>query len=480
MIIAYHNYRLSNEFFIDGANYYYIENSRLVSSKRNASVFAYSCESHNIADVIKKPAILSKLKSEDAVLANTGPYAFIYHYLREKHGFKFRIIRDVQTGFWPGYLFQELMCTKYLRDGDKVMFLSEFARQLYIKLFPQLNKENTTVCAPFMHFFPEKRHIVKKKTRLRTLGWVGRINPEKGFDIVLDAFINLYKMDSSIRLLAAGYAFPHYKKKIYAKLRKNDIPLSSFLHFNGGHFTPYTSIWEVYKRMDVLLFPSTSLNESLGRVIIEAGWSGVPVVAAFYGAAPEILPSQNLVDINFRKGLLQLDSANPYNWGDVDFDRFIEKIIGFQQLKPTNISVYKEHHQKFFSVLSGTDEREKLANLHPKTKQFISNVKLYNNQTSLDDAEVYKKMSEFMLGWFVRKGNLNSGSAKYSFSIENFYLLKLYNFFLPYSLKYNPYTSLENPGKMQEIFLKIKKPAKPPVKWLVYYYVRKMLQGFKP
>lgn len=482
MIISYHNYRLNNELFITGANYHYIENTKLLHERKPDDIKLISHDFRNLVLGKEKPP---KLTKEDVLLSNVGPYAHVYHYLREKHNLKFRIIRDVQTGLWPGYLFQEKICNRYMKEGDKVMFLSEFARQLYIKLFPKtLNEENTFVCAPFMYFFPKKVKKEKKEDDNLTLGWVGRVTGEKNFYQALEAFIRLNKELDNVKFIVAGDSSNKIKLEISKKLKENKIKENDFIYVNKSRFIPHKNVWEIYNKMDVFLFPSLSINESLGRTIVEACYMNVPVVAPYHGAAPELLNEKNLISVKYRDDLFQLDSVRPYSFGKVDMDDFINKLYNYKSLSRENdISKYSNHYKKFFNVLCNIEPKKKLAALKKQVKDFIDRVHFHNNSMNLNMKQIMSRTKWFVTGktdnrrLTIKKSDItgNKYKIKLTYNKENYYILNQYNFFLSAFLNYNPYASLnkEIPKiKLQKFITYLKKPFKKSTKMAYYFYLK--------
>ena len=65
---------------------------------------------------------------------------------------------------------------------------------------------------------------------------------------------------------------------------------------NAQVFDPvdYGKLVELYKQADVVVFPSL-WPEPFGRIPMEAGALGVPVIASDIGAIPEIVPDKKLL-----------------------------------------------------------------------------------------------------------------------------------------------------------------------------------------
>lgn len=466
MLVSYHKFRLENELFIDGANLYSVENSKLIEELKGT--YCFTTLSHDIKSVASGKEDFSKLKSDDVVISNAGPYAFLYHYIREKKGLDFRIIRDVQTAFWQGYFLQEKLCGSYTREGDSILFLSEFQRQLFIKLFPEsLNEENTFVCAPFVHFFPKKLPTEEKDYDGLTLGWIGRVTHEKGFHVALEAFIMAKKQLENVRMIIAGGRSPaKFKNWVSLKLTKNKIGPDAFIHLNQGKPIPSSSIWNVYKKCDVFLFPSVSPNEALGRVMVEAAYCKIPVIAAYHAATPEVLEKKNLLPVNYNGGLLQL--AGLPNLGYVDHNMFTNKILNHKKLlKTSKINKYLHHDKKYANIIIGGQKKERVGVLNKKIKDFIEGIKMYQNRT-LSPNKSFDKLRMFL-------------------TKENYAVLSLFDKYIPAYMGYNPYILFfadeERPFskkmciKTQKFIMHAKHPIKIPFKKYYFFKCKQFLKN---
>lgn len=122
-----------------------------------------------------------------------------------------------------------------------------------------------------------------------TVGYLARIAPEKGFHLLVDAYIRLRKRDSDggTRLIAAGYLAPEhqgYLDAAHASLRHAD--LESEFQYRGE--VDREAKVAFLQETDVLSVPTT-YHEPKGLFLFEAMASGVPVVQPRHGAFPEII-----------------------------------------------------------------------------------------------------------------------------------------------------------------------------------------------
>lgn len=119
------------------------------------------------------------------------------------------------------------------------------------------------------------RPIKKNDQGLVCFGFMGRIESEKGVEVLLKATSLLPQ--NGWRLLLAGKGHAPYVKNL-KDIYKN-LPLEWL-----GFVAPDT----VFENIHVLVVPSLWV-EPLSRVVIEAAARGIPVIAADSGGPPELL-----------------------------------------------------------------------------------------------------------------------------------------------------------------------------------------------
>lgn len=113
-----------------------------------------------------------------------------------------------------------------------------------------------------------------KSTRLR-LGYLGRIDEAKGFNLLLQTLGKL--TDRNWELRVGG----RISDKKIAELRSN-YPLPNV------HYLGFVKPEIFFSEVDVLIVPSL-WQEPLGRIVLEAYSHGVPVIGSNRGGIPEII-----------------------------------------------------------------------------------------------------------------------------------------------------------------------------------------------
>ena len=121
-----------------------------------------------------------------------------------------------------------------------------------------------------------------------TVGFVGRLVPEKGADVLLDALTRDPRLRA--RIVGAGPAEPALRA------RAVELEVADRVEFTGP-IDP-DDIEDFYRSLDVLAVPSLptpTWTEQFGRVAVEAMASGVPVVSSDAGALPAVVGGAGIV-----------------------------------------------------------------------------------------------------------------------------------------------------------------------------------------
>jgi glycosyltransferase involved in cell wall biosynthesis len=118
------------------------------------------------------------------------------------------------------------------------------------------------------------------------VGFVGRVVPEKGVDVLVDAVRDL---DARLLVVGGGAARPALEAQTAGWPPGKAV-------FAGG--VADSDVPDYLACMDVLVLPSrttTSWAEQFGHVLIEAMAAGVPVIGSSSGAIPEVIGEAGLV-----------------------------------------------------------------------------------------------------------------------------------------------------------------------------------------
>jgi glycosyltransferase involved in cell wall biosynthesis len=206
------------------------------------------------------------------------------------------------------------MIDRRLKKVDLVIGCSDYITQKIRDIFPQYQYKCRTLMngVDVDHFKSTKSREKSHKAQAPNLLYVGRISPEKGVHVLLEAYalvakrspgsqlnivgpswivpfdfvISLTKDVNVIELkrfyagrLKRGHYFPLLEERIPRNLRKQ-------VHFIGN--LPHSQLVDFYRKADVFIFPPV-WNEPFGMPLVEAMACEVPVVATQSGGVVEIV-----------------------------------------------------------------------------------------------------------------------------------------------------------------------------------------------
>ena len=123
-----------------------------------------------------------------------------------------------------------------------------------------------------------------------TIGFVGRLLPGKGLQVLADALEKLKSEAWQLLIVGDGPEREAFEQRLVGSgLRDRAV-------FTGG--ISFEQVPEFFRKMDMLVLPTETtkrIREQFGRVLVEAMASGVPVIGSTCGAIPEVIGNAGLV-----------------------------------------------------------------------------------------------------------------------------------------------------------------------------------------
>lgn len=207
------------------------------------------------------------------------------------------------------------------RKSKTVITISEFVKDDVAK-FARINSRKITVTYEAADVITDNPEPVEELVDRQFIMYVGRPQPHKNLDRLLEAFVLLRQTHPGLRLVLAGKS-----DELYKRLEKRAMRMGlKNVVFTG--FVGEGQLRWLYEHAAVYVFPS--LSEGFGLPPLEAMAHGCPVVSSNATCLPEVNGD----------AALYFDPFNPQEMADkvaevLDNKRTRQKLIanGHQQIK---------------------------------------------------------------------------------------------------------------------------------------------------
>jgi glycosyltransferase involved in cell wall biosynthesis len=200
--------------------------------------------------------------------------------------------------------FDEGTVRKRLRHADAIVGCSEFVVQRVRDKYPEYSSRCSAVynAVNTNEFRPSG-----EPARNKRILYVGRISPEKGIHVLLDAFADVLKRvpDATLELVGSDL---YQGRRMIVDLSDDPLTRELAQFGNSGyrqrierHLTPeaaqriqfrgpvaHSDLINFYRTAEMLVLPSVG-HESFGIPAAEAAASGLPVIVARSGGLPEVI-----------------------------------------------------------------------------------------------------------------------------------------------------------------------------------------------
>lgn len=242
--------------------------------------------SGKLGEVIELRSQVAKLKrafAPDLVHINSfGPSVLLHHDTANAHGAPLLItLHTTHQRINAGSLGRDGLFGRTLRTANWVTCVSNAVLAHWRQLVPEISPYSSVVYTGLVAPALSPEPLPTDPPRLLCLG---RLVPEKGFDLALKAFASTVDRFPSARLVIAGDgpARPLLEKQA------TELGLMHSVEFVG--WAPPEKVPALINTATVVIMPSH--YEGLGSVALEAALMARPVVAARVGGLPEIVLHQ--------------------------------------------------------------------------------------------------------------------------------------------------------------------------------------------
>ena len=176
--------------------------------------------------------------------------------------------------------------------SDRIILISRFSKRELKRILPGFPHSKISVIhcgVANIDFDITKKQQLKDKLGIKTplVLSAGRVEPQKGVHILLDAWMKKKEKDAELIVLGDGSYLPFLKK--YAK--KHNIQNCSF----KGKL-PQKEFFEYFGAADLFIYPELT-KPAFGLVAAQALAHGTPVIGADHGAIPEVIADAGLLTI---------------------------------------------------------------------------------------------------------------------------------------------------------------------------------------
>lgn len=191
------------------------------------------------------------------------------------------------TGGISRMFFYEWLDGVSLRSIDRVVLVNQSMRE-----HPRLKRQPQLELAVVHNGIPREtssgadgesgeldREILDFCHQGFTIGAIGRLSPEKGFDVLLEAVAGLVADGEAVQLLLLGEG--GLRRSLEEKAQKLGLEKRVYMPgyvYNARNYLPL-----------IKLYAMPSLTEGLPIVLLEAMQAGVPIVASKVGGIPYVL-----------------------------------------------------------------------------------------------------------------------------------------------------------------------------------------------
>lgn len=184
---------------------------------------------------------------------------------------------------WTTKFVLYVACAVVAGNNEAAYIVRKWGYKRKIVVMPQIGVDTNL-------FFP--RHAAGKD-HIYTLGYFGRLVPEKGVDLLFDAAKLLIDSGINLNIIICGSGNSESELRSYAE----KLEINKYISWVGA--IKHDDIPDILIQTDVVVLPSRTVHgkwkEQFGHILIEAMAMGIPVVGSNSGAIPEVVGRDDLI-----------------------------------------------------------------------------------------------------------------------------------------------------------------------------------------
>ncbi len=281
------------------------------------------------------------------MFCNCGPLTSLVLGIRAKNGLNLPLIREIHTLGWVGTFFQEFVANDLSQSNDLVIHASSYSASVWKQIAPQ---HQSIVYQPIIRSEYSRSGKTQKQRQFLQACFLSRLSRDKGFHEIPRLVKKLKEEGWPISKVDIAGREIDVNVSDARKLLRN-IGVKLVYH---GQLTRLETL-QIIQKSDLVLFPSTSSFEALGRVVVEAIFYDKIVFGSDYCGTYDLFPFEYRIPL--QKSLRTGNSFNAFSIADLDIHAWKPPQYTEATLKRTNnnaLSAYKYNSKTFSQIFELT------------------------------------------------------------------------------------------------------------------------------
>jgi glycosyltransferase involved in cell wall biosynthesis len=191
------------------------------------------------------------------------------------------VLRYPDRRFGPGELSERMSLSDSMRDADGIVVVSDYMRSLLVAAQPQLHERIHLVSRPIRDFGALRPRSRRTSADPAVITFAGRITPEKGLDVVIEALAAV-RGRGPVELRIAGVVEHDRYSEHCRTLQAAAMSANPDLTVTHLGQLDYATTDDLFRQSDIVAIPS-QWPEPLGAVALEAMCAGAAVIASKIG-----------------------------------------------------------------------------------------------------------------------------------------------------------------------------------------------------